>query len=104
MLGYLRTAADLQSDDVAVLHRQVATFAEHEGYTLGEVFVEVEASGSSAFAALINAALEQHAAAVVVPTLEHFGRLPGVRAAVQGLLESRTGVRVLVLTGEAASG
>jgi DNA invertase Pin-like site-specific DNA recombinase len=97
ILGYVRVTANSDSTDVDRLRRQVADFAEREGFALGEVFVEVEASGSSAFAALIDAALARRADAVVVPALQHFGRLPGVRVAMRELLERRTGVRVVVM-------
>lgn len=96
-LGYLRVAAEADARDVDSWRTRIAEFAEREGLTLGRVFVEVEASVTSAFAALVEAAVEADAAAVITPTRKHLGRLPGVQLAMSDLLERRTRARLLVM-------
>jgi hypothetical protein len=104
VLGYLRAAIGSDEHEIARMRHQLANFADHEGYTLDDVFVEVEASGSSALAALIEAARSRHPYAVLVPDLQHFGRLASVRSAVRNLVETRTGVPVLVAHRSTDSG
>ena len=54
-------------------------------------------SHASAFNALIEAAKQREAEAVVIPTLYHLARFPGLQLAMKEHLERETGVRVLVM-------
>jgi hypothetical protein len=98
MIGYLRVTAGSDSTTIDLLRQRMAVFAERKGFVLGEVVIGDEAAAStSGFAALVDAVLAAQVEAVLVPTLEHFGRLPGVRVALRDLLQHRTGARVIVM-------
>jgi hypothetical protein len=95
--GYARLSAH-SSDHVARdLREDLAAYAEREGYLLAEVFIEREDSGSSAFAALIDALNHSELPVVIVPSLCHFAYLPGLRIPMKDLIERETGARVLVI-------
>jgi hypothetical protein len=102
-LGYMRLAPDISEQSARRLRDELAVGAEHKGYTLGEVFIELDAGGSSAFAALIDALTQMKTPAVVVPGMCHFAHLPGLRAAMRDHLERETGARVVII-GEATPG
>jgi hypothetical protein len=79
------------------MRENLAAYAKREDYTLAEVFLEREDSGSSAFAALIDALKRSESPIVVVPSMCHFAHLPGLRIAMKDLIERETGARVLVI-------
>lgn len=103
-LGYMRLAPDIPERSACRLRDELVASAEREGYTVGEVFVERETGGSSAFAALIDALTQSKTPAVVVPGMCHFAHLPGLRAAMKDHLERETGARVVIIAEAAASG
>lgn len=103
-LGYMRLAPDVSELAAQRLQDELAAGAEREGYTLGEVFIERGADGSSAFAALIDALTQSKTPAVVVPGMCHFAHLPGLRAAMKDHLERQTGARVVIIADATASG
>ncbi len=95
--GYVRIAAHASEQAVRDMRKDLAAYAEREGYTLTEVFMEREDSGSSEFAALIDAISRSEPPMVVVPSMCHFAHLPGLRIAMKDLIERETGARVLVI-------
>jgi hypothetical protein len=70
-------------------------FAEREGYQLGRVYTEKVETVPEAFGALVQAVLEDKAAAVAVPSLHHFAVL-GNPVALRDELQRVTGVPVLI--------
>ena len=83
---------------------RLAAFAAVEGYSLGSVFVEWDASKPwVALASLIEAAQRstENVAAVAVPRITDLGLTPLMQAATLRRLEDEAGVRVIVL-GRAA--
>lgn len=101
-LGYMRLAPDTSEQAARRLRAELAAGAEREGYTLGEVFIERDAGGSSAFAALIDALTQSKTPVVLVPGMCHFAHLPGLRTAMRNHLERETGARVVIITETAA--
>jgi Resolvase, N terminal domain len=97
-LGYIRLATDTSEQSARRLQDELAASAEREGYTLGEVFMEQDAGGSSAFAALIDTLTQTKTPVVVVPGVCHFAHLPGLRIAMRDHLERETGARVVIIT------
>ena len=95
--GYARIAAHASEQAVLDTRKDLAAYAEREGYTLTEVFMEREDSGSSEFAALIDAINRSEPPVVVVPSMCHFAHLPGLQTAMKDLIERETGARVLVI-------
>jgi len=67
--GYIRLPVGASEQSTQDLRSDLTDYAERQGYTLAEVFAEQEASGSSAFAALIDALKRSRTSIVVVPSL-----------------------------------
>ena len=103
-LGYMRLASDISEQSARRLRDELAASAKREGYIMGEVFIERDAGGSSAFAALIDALAQSKTPVVVVPGMCHFAHLPGLRAAMKDHLERETGARVVIIAEATASG
>jgi len=100
----MRLAPGVPEQSARRLRDELAASAEREGYTLGEVFIERDTGGSSAFAALIDALTQSKTPAVVVPDMCHFAHLLGLRVAMKDHLERETGARVVIIGEITASG
>lgn len=101
--GYIRLGP---ADDPAAgecLAHELAAHAEREGLTLADIFVDhcetgaAERLGRSAFMAMVQSLRRPGVYGVLVPSLSHFSRFPGVHEAMRTLIELETGARVLVL-------
>jgi hypothetical protein len=97
--GYIREHLFMTAREHADLVARFVVYAEREGYSLGKVFTEKVETVPEAFGALVQAVMDDQAAAVVVPSLHHFGVL-GSPSALRDELERSTGVQV-VITGQA---
>jgi hypothetical protein len=95
--GYLRVIGHVSEQAAQDMRKDLAAYAEREGYTLAKVFMDQEDSGSSAFAALIDALNRSESPVVIVPSMGHFAHLPGLRIAMKNLIERETGAQVLVI-------
>jgi hypothetical protein len=95
--GYARVTGHVSEQAAQDMRKVLAAYAEREGCTLTEVFMDQEDSGSSAFAALIDALNRSESPIVIVPSMGHFAHLPGLRIAMKNLIERETGARVLVI-------
>jgi hypothetical protein len=95
--GYARIAAHASEQEVREMRKDPAAYAEREGYTLTEVFMEREDSGSSEFAALIDEINRSEPPIVVVPSMCHFAHPPYLQIAMKDLIERETGARALVI-------
>lgn len=96
-LGYVRVLGNTSEQTSQRLHKELADYAEREGYALTEVFIEQDEIGSSAFAALMEALKRGQARIVIVPTMRHFAHMPSLRLAMKDYIERETGARVLVI-------
>lgn len=97
LLGYLRRDLLVVDSQVTELERQMADFAQTEGFAMGHVYVEKPESWPAAFEALIESVNRYEVTAVVLPSLLHFASLSSI-ARIKDTFQRATGARVLVLT------
>ncbi|ARP71754.1 hypothetical protein LK07_20590 [Streptomyces pluripotens] len=99
--GYMRVAIDAEgSDEAEVIRRELATFADREGFALGDVFTESVRCAESAFEAMIGRLKQSDVKNVLVPSLWHFARLPGLQDAMRQHIERETGARIWIVQGQ----
>lgn len=96
LLGYLRRDLLVVDSQVGELEREMATFAEVEGFAMGQIYVESRDNWLAAFGALAESISRHDATAVVLPSLLHFAGI-GMPADGRHWFERATGARVLVL-------
>lgn len=96
--GYMRIATD--SDYQAEAARATAelkAFAEQEGFSLKDVFIEHPGAKDLAFDVLLDRLKSSEIRNVLVPSLWHFARLPGLQEAMQQHIQRETGARLWVV-------
>jgi hypothetical protein len=96
LLGYLRRDLLVVDSQVTELEREMAAFAQAEGFAMGHTYVEKPESWPAAFEALIESVNRYEVTAVVLPSLLHFTGL-GLPTDIRDSFERATGARVLVL-------
>ncbi|WP_328750565.1 hypothetical protein OHT57_34065 [Streptomyces sp. NBC_00285] len=101
MFGYMRQLArDDDKDENEAIKRELAAHAQREGFTLQRLFIErLRADEESAFFALTDALKSTDVRHVIVPSLWHFARLPGLQAAMRAHIETEIGARLWVVQG-----
>ncbi|WP_314410100.1 recombinase family protein [Streptomyces kroppenstedtii] len=101
MYGYMRLTASGDAEDESVtIRHELATHAQREGFTLERVFIErVRVDEEPAFFTLIDALKTTEVKHVIVPSLWHFARLPGLQAAMRDHIEQVIGARLWVVQG-----
>jgi hypothetical protein len=77
------------------LRQGMTEYLAGQGFALSKVFVESDDSASSGFASLIDALRASEVTTVVVPSIDHFAHIEGVRMAMTKLIEDQTGACVL---------
>lgn len=95
-LGYMQVTADATPQEVAAPCAGIETCASARQLTLLGVLVETIGGGTSAFADLVEALCERDAGTVIVPALEHFAHIPGLRQALINILTEQAAALVLV--------
>jgi len=100
--GYLRVGPAASPRCTERLTSELRAHAKCEGLTLAHVFADHYEDGSeqfqrNGFSALVDALKRPGVYGVLVPSLDHFSRFPGVRQAMCTLTQLETGVRVLVM-------
>lgn len=99
--GFMRVATDDESaDEAARIKRELTEYASREGFTLEQVFTECLASSNSAFYAMLDALKRGEVKDVIVPSLWHFARLPGLQEAMRQHIELETGARLWIVQGK----
>ena len=99
--GYMRVATDADDpDEVERIKCELSEHAEREGFILAEVFTENIANKESAFYALLDTLKRNAVTNVIVPSLWHFARLPGLQGAMRQHIEQETGARIWVVQGQ----
>lgn len=101
MYGYVR----LTSDDAAVrvagrITSELVTYAQREGFALERVFIDCATRSESAFSTMLDAIKCSEVTNILVPSLWHFARLPGLQDAMQRHIELETGARIWVVQGQ----
>ncbi|WP_407561236.1 recombinase family protein [Streptomyces sp. 184] len=96
--GYMRLVAGrADSDEEARARAELASYAASEGLTLDQVFIEHVRSSESAFHAMLDALRRGGVKNVLVPSLWHFARLPGLQETMRQHIEQETGARLWVI-------
>jgi hypothetical protein len=104
LFGYLRLRITDASERAPRARRLLAEFADREGYTLAEVYVEADENRPcSALSELIHAVRRWDGAAIAVPELGDLGSNEDVRRELRTRLRRETGVPLLVLRHDQAS-
>ncbi|WP_406348287.1 hypothetical protein OHB10_00965 [Streptomyces sp. NBC_01597] len=101
MYGYMRlTAGDDDSDEIETIRTELTTHACREGFILERLFIEqLGADDESAFFLLVDTLRTSGVKHVIVPSLWHFARLPGLQAAMRDHIESEIGARLWIVQG-----
>ncbi|MCX5063771.1 MULTISPECIES: hypothetical protein [unclassified Streptomyces] len=96
-LGYVRVLPGVDMGDVVCLSGDMARFAEHEGFTLAEVFIEKEPARTTALEAMTRYCQRHDIRNVVVPTSEHLNTLPMLATLAKELLQEEIGGQVWIV-------
>lgn len=101
--GYIRLNPTDSQDVGDCLMRDLAAYAEREGLTLADVFTDRDAGisdqfGRSGFVVMVETLRRPGVDGVLIPSLYHFSRFPGVHEAMRALIELETGARVFVMS------
>lgn len=98
--GYMRVVSSDEHDEAQRIRRELAEYAEREGFTLDQVFTESIKRSESAFYTMIEALRRHDVKDIIVPSLWHFARLPGLQDAMRQHIEQETGARIWVIQGQ----
>ena len=99
--GYLRaTAVTLTDGPAERTRRELAEYAEREGFTLDNVFTEQVECSESAFNTMLDALKRGEVRHMVVPSLEHFTHLSGLQDAIRQHVRRETGACIWVVRGQ----
>ncbi|WP_369042481.1 hypothetical protein [Streptomyces sp. Midd1] len=101
MYGYMRlTTGDDDSDEIETMRTALTTHARRAGFTLDQLFIEqLGADDESAFFLLVDTLRTSGVKHVIVPSLWHFARLPGLQAAMRDHIEREIGARLWIVQG-----
>lgn len=98
--GYIRVVGSDDHDESQRVKRELAAYAEREGFTLDQVFTENATCSEPAFYTMIEALKRYNVKHLLVPSLWHFARLPGLQDAMRQHIEHETGARLWVVQGQ----
>ncbi|MFV2194764.1 recombinase family protein [Nocardiopsis sp. LOL_012] len=99
--GYMRVVSgNATKEEISRIKDELTKYAAREGFKLGEVFAEGTACSESAFSTMLEAIKRHHIKDVLVPSLWHFARLPGLQDAMREHIEHETGARIWVVQGQ----
>ncbi|WUI02885.1 recombinase family protein [Spirillospora sp. NBC_00431] len=99
--GYMRVVGGEDEDDEPQrIKRQLIVYAEREGFMLDQVFTESTNCSEPAFYTMIEALKRYNVKDLLVPSLWHFARLPGLQDAMRQHIEQETGARLWVIQGQ----
>jgi hypothetical protein len=98
LFGYVRVRINDRPGRAASAQRLIREFAEREGYTLAQVYVEAnENSPCAALAQLITAVRRWNGAAVAVPDRQDLGSYAPAQHQLRRRLLHEAGVPVIVI-------
>jgi hypothetical protein len=99
--GYMRVASGGETDDDAQrIKHELTEYAQREGFTLDQMFTENIRCSESAFYAMLEALKRHDVKDIIVPSLWHFARLPGLQDAMRQHIEQEAGARIWVVQGQ----
>ena len=92
--GYMRVYEGQADGDVRSAECALRRFADTEGYALAAIHQETDDGGTAALTALVTDLKRTGARAVVVPSIEHFGRSEVLQRHRCAWLEHEAGAQV----------
>lgn len=99
--GYVRLVVGSDSPNESErIKAELSAFAEREGFSLDEVFIESFGARDTAFDVLIERLKSSDIRNVLVPSLWHFARVPGLQEAMQQHIQRETGAQIWVVQGQ----
>ncbi|MEV7424281.1 MULTISPECIES: recombinase family protein [unclassified Streptomyces] len=103
--GYMRVVSSDETDDESKrVKQELAAYAQREGFTLDQMFTENIWCSESAFYVMLDALKCHEVKDIIVPSLWHFARLPGLQDAMRQHIEQETGARIWVVQGQRCGG
>jgi hypothetical protein len=100
MYGYIRVVDSVNHlADAHHIQRELAEHAERAGFNLDRLFTDSVMCAESAFSSMVDELRRHGVRNVIVPTLWHFARLPGLQAAMRQHIEHEVGARIWVIQG-----
>ncbi|MCX4742770.1 hypothetical protein [Streptomyces antibioticus] len=100
MFGYLRLSpSGEESDEDCSMHSELEDYANREGFTLERVFTENAPGSEHAFFSMVEKLKGSDVKNVIVPSLWHFARLPGLQEAMRQHIEREIGARLWIVQG-----
>ncbi|MFI1481834.1 recombinase family protein [Streptomyces sp. NPDC020747] len=98
--GYMRVVSvDEMGDESERIKLELAEYAQREGFALEQVFTECIRRSESAFHTMLDALKHHDVKDIIVPSLWHFARLPGLQEAMTQHIEQETGARIWIVQG-----
>jgi hypothetical protein len=100
--GYFRLRPTDAFDIGICLRLELTAYANQEGLTLADVFTDHgqygnEQAGRAGFVVMVESLRHPSVDGLLIPSLGHFSRFPGVQNAMRALIELETGARVFVM-------
>jgi len=92
--GYLRVWTDTSEQDAARTEGALIAYAEREGFTVAEIFVERPYLPVRAFTGLIQAIRHTETKDIVIPDLTHFCPFHDLGETMKAIIEHIAGARV----------
>ncbi|XHM66160.1 recombinase family protein [Streptomyces nigra] len=103
MFGYMRLAVSDDPDENQAVETELRRYTLREGFELERLFIErLDSGDESAFFALTDALKTTDVKRVIVPSLWHFARLPGLQAAMRDHIEGVLGAQLWIIQSTAA--
>lgn len=97
MYGYVRLAVtQADGEEAEVIKGELAAHADREGFTLERLFIEHTRNSEPELDAMTNALKSSGVKNVIVPSLWHFVRLPGLQGAMRQHIEREIGAQLWI--------
>ena len=99
VLGYQQVRLGTSEQDAAARRQLLADFAQRQGFTLGQIFVDDHAGRPcAALVAMIAAARSQQVSAVLVASPQDLGSVPETQRQLRVCVEREAAGRVLIIS------
>lgn len=97
LFGYLRVLPGMGIDGVIQTHRQLANFAQDQGFVLGNVFVEAKWRQLTSWVALTERCKRDGVRNVVVPSARHLNTIVPLADVMRDEIQADIGGRLWVV-------
>uniref|UniRef100_A0AAU2ABQ4 Uncharacterized protein n=1 Tax=Streptomyces sp. NBC_00093 TaxID=2975649 RepID=A0AAU2ABQ4_9ACTN len=97
LFGYLRVLPGMGIDGVIHAHRELAAFAEDQGFVLGNVFLEARWQQLTSWVALTERCRRDNVRNVAVPSPEHLHTVAPLAEIMREEMEIEIGGRLWVV-------